>query len=232
MPGGPLVALLLVLTVAAYALAYLLSRRVRHPLAHPIPVSALALILGLHLSGLSFADYKPVKDLAGWLLGPATVALAVPVHSQRARLRALALPLLAGVTAGTLVTILAVIGLSALGRLTMVIRNTLAFKSVTTPIAIELVQLHGGDTSLVAVFVVFTGIIGALLGPTLLTRCGITGPAARGIALGTVSHVIGTVAALGESEEAGALASLAMMGAAIVTTVVAPTYIPFLLRLW
>lgn len=226
-----LVAALLGLTLAAYIPAYALSRHVQHPLLHPIPWSAAAIIVVLHVSGLTFGDYRPVKDAAGWLLGPATIAMAVPIHHQSARLRALALPFLAGVTMGTLTTIAAVLGLSAFAHLAAPVRDTLAFKSVTTAISVQLVQFYGGDPSLVAVFVVFTGIVGALAGPFLLTRCRVTDPAARGIALGTVSHVIGAVQALEESEVAGALASLAMIGAAIVTTLIAPFYLPLLLHL-
>jgi putative effector of murein hydrolase len=235
-PQQPFLGLaLLACTVAAYILAYRLSHAVRPPavrtLLHPIPVSAASLILLLHLTKLPFTTYRPVQDFAGLLLGPATIALAVPVYRQRARLRTLALPFAISVTVGTLTTIGAALGLSALAHLATPVRHTLAFKSVTTAIAVELVKLYGGNPSLVAVFVVFTGITGALVGPAILTRCGIRDPAARGVALGTISHAIGTVAALGESETTGALSSLAMIGGAVVTTLVAPFYLPLLLSL-
>src|SRR5664279_3510047 len=115
--NAPTVLVLLVFTAAMYTVAYALSRRVRHPLMHPIPVSAAVVIAVLHAKGMTFDSYKPVKDIAGWLLGPATVALAVPIHNQRDRLRALALPLLTGVIVGTLTTIAAALCLSSLGHL-------------------------------------------------------------------------------------------------------------------
>jgi putative effector of murein hydrolase len=227
----PQLAVLLLLTLALYMLACRLAARFRHPLLHPLPLCAGAIILVLHQTGTAYATYAPIRDLASWLLGPATVALAVPLHHQRARLRALALPLAAGTAVGTMATIAAVLALSALGHLAPVVRATLAFKSVTTPIAVALVHLHGGDPALAAVFVVVTGITGAVLGPPLLTRCRVVDAVARGVALGTISHAIGTAAALAEGEAAGAAAGVAMIAAAMLTTVLAPFFLPLLLHL-
>jgi len=228
---SPLCLALIALTVAVYALARAVARRCRHPLAHPVLLSAGVLIVILHAAGLTYDVYRPAKDALTWPLGPATVALAVPIYNQRARLRALAIPLVGGVTLGTLTTIGAVLALATLGHFAAPVRQALALKSVTAAIGVELARLHGGAPSLVAVFAVCTGIIGATVGPFVLTRCRVTDPAARGIALGVIAHAIGTAAALGESEAAGALASLAMIGAAVVTTVIAPVYIPWVLHL-
>lgn len=229
---GPLLdAALMALTIAAYLGARRLYGRTRLPILHPVFISAGAMIAILHLAGLSFADYGPAK---GWLtapLGPATAALAVPIYNQRARLRALLAPLLGGVALGTLAAIAVALGLGALGRLAPPVLEALAVKSVTAAIGVELARLRGGDPALAAVFAVATGIGGAVLGPPLLDRLRVTDPAARGIALGAIAHAIGTAAALAEGEEAGALAGLAMIGAALVTTLVAPVYIPWLLHL-
>jgi len=227
----PLTAALVGLTVVSYTLARRVALHRPHPLLNPVLLSAGATILVLQLSGLGFDPYRPAQEVLGWLLGPATVALAIPVYNQRARLRAVLLPFVCGVLCGTLTTMATVLALAALGRLDGPVLLALAFKSVTAAVGVELARLHGGDPSLTAVFVVVTGMIGASLGPWVLTRCGITDPVARGIALGTISHAQGTAVALAEHETAGALASLAIIGAAISTALVTPVYLPLLLRL-
>jgi putative effector of murein hydrolase len=190
------------------------------------------MIIGaLSLVGLSFGEYGPAKDLMTWPLGPVTVALAVPLYKQRARLRRAAPSLVCGVVLGSATNIAVVLGLAAFGQLDRSVLGALAIKSITAPIAIELAKARGSDPSLVAALVIATGTLGAMLGPTILTRCGVGNPVARGIALGTTAHGQGTAAALIESETAGAMSSLAMAGAAIATASITPIYVPFLLGL-
>jgi predicted murein hydrolase (TIGR00659 family) len=222
---------MLILTVAAYALARALYLRYRHPLVQPVFLAAGMIIAVLILSGRTFDDYRPASQALGWFLGPVTVALAVPVYKQRTRLRAAALPLACGIALGSASTIAAVLALATLAHLDPNVLPSLAVKSVTAPIAIELARLQGGDPSLAATFAIITGTLGAMFGPALLTHCRVTDPVARGIALGTASHGQGTAAALLENETAGAMSSLAMAAAAVFTATIAPIYIPLLLRL-
>jgi putative effector of murein hydrolase len=224
-------AAMILLTAMAYAAARGLYLRYRHPLVQPVFLGGALVIAALALSGRTFEDYRPARDLLGWLLGPVTVALALPVYNQRAHLRRAALPLACGVALGGCATIAAALALAALGQVQAAVLPALAVKSVTAPIAIELARLRGGDPSLAAAFAIVTGTLGAMLGPTVLTRCGVTDPIARGIALGTTSHGQGTAAALLEDETAGAMSSLAMAAAAVFTAAIAPAYIPWLLRL-
>jgi predicted murein hydrolase (TIGR00659 family) len=224
-------AAMVALTIGAYALARRLYLRYQHPLVQPVFLGASLIIGVLLLSGRTFDDYREAKDLLGWFLGPVTVALAVPVYKQRARLRAAALPLACGVALGAASTIAAVLALATLAHVDDGILPALAVKSVTAPIAVELARLRGGDPSLAATFAIVTGMLGAMFGPAVLTRCQVTDPVARGIALGTASHGQGTAAALLEGEMAGAMSSLAMAVAAVFTAAIAPAYIPALLRL-
>lgn len=226
-----LTAALIGLTVGCYAASRRLALWRPYPLLNPVLLSAGAIIFALSVCGLPFAAYRPAQHAFGWLLGPATVALAVPVYNQRARLRAVLPAFVGGVLSGTLATIAAVLTLAVLGRLDDPVVHALAFKSVTAAVAVELARLHGGDPSLTAVFVVVNGMAGAIIGPSVLTRCRVTDPVARGVALGAISHAQGTAVALKESETAGAMASLALMGAAVSTALVAPVYLPLLLRL-
>lgn len=225
-----LVPALMGLTIGAYAVARPLFLRYRHPLLNPVFVGSALVISVLALGGVSYESYVPAKELLTWPLGPVTVALAVPVYRQRALLGKLALPLGVGVLLGTLSTIAAVLALAAIGRLDGPVLGVLSLKSVTAPIAVELAKIRGGDPSLVAAFVVMTGTIGAMLGPIVLSAMRIRRPAARGIALGTISHGQGTAAALNESEVAGAMSTLAMAAAAITTSTIAPAYTALLLH--
>lgn len=222
---------LVLLTVSAYAAARALYLRHQHPLVQPVFLGASLIVVVLLLSGRSFEDYRAAKDVLGWFLGPVTVALAVPIYKQRDRLRVAALPLVCGVALGAASTIAAVLALATLAHVDESVLPALAVKSVTAPIAIELARLQGGEPSLAATFAIITGTLGAMFGPAVLTRCRVTDPVARGIALGTASHGQGTAAALLEGETAGAMASLAMAGAALCTAAIAPVYIPLLLRL-
>jgi putative effector of murein hydrolase len=220
------------LTLGAYAASYCFARRVHHPLLNPVLLSAGLIILVLLACGKRFEEYAPVRDVLTAPLGAATAALAIPVYNQRARLRAAAAPLLAGVLGGTLSTIALVVGIAVLGHLDSPVVHALAVKSVTTAIAVELAKLQGGDTSLTAVLVIATGVTGAIIGPSLLNRLRVVDPVARGVAIGTTSHAIGTAAALLEGEASGAMSSLAMVGAASVTATLAPSYVTFLLRVF
>ena len=220
------------LTLSAYAASYALARRVRHPLMNPVLLSAGLIIVVLLAFGCHFDEYTPVRDVLTAPLGAATAALAVPVYNQRARLRAAAMPLLVGILGGTLSTIGLVVTIGVLGRLDSPVVHALAVKSVTAAIAVEIAKMQGGDPSLTAVLVIATGITGAILGPTLLTRLRVLDPVARGVAIGTTSHAIGTAAALQEGEATGAMSSLAMVGAAAVTAALAPAYVTFLLRVF
>jgi putative effector of murein hydrolase len=228
----PQVTLLMLATIAAYGIARrLYVRSGQQPLFQPVFLAALLLIPCLLLLGRTTDDYGPAKVLLTWPLGPATAALALPVYTQRGPLRTALLPLLAGVLAGSLATIASVVGIAALAGLSTPLLESLATKSVTTAIAVELSRLQGGDPSLTAAAVVLTGMLGAMFGPTVLSWARIREPLARGIALGTISHAQGTAVALQEHEVSGAVATLALLGAALSTAAMLPIVLPIALHL-
>ena len=212
----------LALTVFAYGVSRVLAKRHPTPLTSPVFFSTLLIVFVLYAVGLNYQDYKPAKDVLVLLLGPATVALAVPVYRNRATLRTHMLPAFAGIVVGCLATISVVIALSAAFNFSSVIARSMSVKSVTAPIAIELAGILKGDPALAAGFVIATGMIGTMLGPWLLTRSGIVHPLARGLALGTVSHGQGTAQALTEGTLQGAIAGIAMGLTAIGTSFVLP----------
>jgi predicted murein hydrolase (TIGR00659 family) len=218
-----------VLTVGSYLATRAIFLRFRHPLLNPVFLSTIVIIAVLQATGGTLADYQPAKELMTFLLGPATVALALPLYNNRGVLKSQALPVFAGVVTGSLATIAAVLLAGRGFGLTRNILLSLGPKSVTVPIAVEISRLAGGEPTLTAAFVVATGMIGSILGPLILSAARVQDPVARGLALGTVSHGQGTAVALLESERAGAMGGVAMAIAAVFTALIAPYYLPLLL---
>jgi putative effector of murein hydrolase len=228
----PLVLFLMLATIAAYAIARrLYVRSGQRPVFQPVFVATLLLIPMLLVLGRTADDYLPAKTLLTWPLGPATAALAVPVYLHRRQLKLALLPLVAGVVAGSLATIFTMLGVAAAFGLSTPVVVSLAAKSVTTAIAVELSRMQGGDPSLTAAVVVLTGTIGAMLGPSCLSLARVRLPIARGIALGTISHAQGTAIALQEHDTSGAVAAVALVSAAVVTALVLPVVVPVVVHL-
>ena len=225
--------LLIIFGVGVTLGAYVLSRLVAksHPSLFTTPVffSTPLVILTLLATGVRLEDYKPAKDVMVFLLGPATVALAVPLHKNWRTLVENALPALFGLAAGSLSTLIAAASLAKLFELSPVVVASIAIKSVTTPIAVELAPIVRGDPTLTVGFVVATGLIGATLGPWLMNVVGIRVPLARGLALGTISMAMGTAEALHEGELQGAVAGVAMGVAAVFTSLTGPFALSLLL---
>jgi len=221
----------LTLTLLVYSATQALQTRGRgHPLLNPVALSILLIGSWLGLSGTPYPVYFEGAQFIHFLLGPATVALAVPLVEQWHRLRRLWRPLgvalLAGTASGTLSAVLIA---HALGASPETLAS-LAPKSVTTPIAMGIAETLGGLPSLTAVLVVCTGIVGASTGPLLLRRLGINDPAICGFALGTAAHGIGTARAFQVNPEMGAFAGLAMGLSALLSAMSLPWAIGPLLR--
>ena len=216
-------------TVGAYALSLTARRRYPSPLTTPVLFRTIIVIAVLLMAGVSFEDYRPAKEIMTFLLGPATVALAIPLYKNRRAFFSQLVPASLGLLAGSLGTMI-VAGLSAriLG-FSPELLSSIAIKSTTVPIAVEIARIVHGNPTLTAIFVVITGMIGASFGPWLMDRLDITHPASRGLALGTISHGQGTAQAASESELSGAVAAVAMGLGAICTSLTAPWLIPLFL---
>jgi predicted murein hydrolase (TIGR00659 family) len=214
-------------TLLAYIVAYrLYAASGMNPLANPVAIAVALLVALLAATGTSYRTYFDGAQFVHFLLGPATVALAVPLYDQRRRLARLALPLTLGLAAGVVTAIGSALAIAwALGasRETLL---SLAPKSVTTPIAMGIAEKIGGLPSLTAVFVILTGMTGAIIARPLLAALRIESHSARGFALGVAAHGIGTARAFQVSETMGAFAGLAMGLTALVTAFVAPWLAP------
>ncbi|MCL5777647.1 LrgB family protein [Limibaculum sp. FT325] len=213
----------LTLTLAAFQAGSWVYRRGRmNPLLNPVLIAVVLVVSGLLVTGTSYDAYFEGAQFVHFLLGPATVALAIPLYRQVEKVRRSALALGVSIVTGSLAASASAVavawGLGA-SRDTLI---SVAPKSVTAPVAMGIAESLGGLPSLTAVLVILTGILGAMLGPWVLTLVGVRDWAARGLAIGTASHGIGTARALQVNEVAGAFAGLAMGLNALATALLLP----------
>ena len=213
----------LTVTLVAYVLAESLYQRLgRAPYAHPVLTSITLLVSVLMLSGTPYPRYFEGAQFVHFLLGPAIVALALPLHQALQQERGRAIPFTLALLAGSLTAVVSAVGV---GRLAGVSRETLvslAPKSVTAPVAMGITEKLGGIPSLTAALVVLTGLTGAVLGPSLLRRLGVLDQPSAGFALGVASHGLGTARAFELGEAAGAFSGLGMGLNAVATSLLVP----------
>jgi predicted murein hydrolase (TIGR00659 family) len=198
-------------TVGVYQLASEVARRLgRPPLLNPVLVAIVALVGLLLLTGTPYSTYFDGAQFVHFLLGPATVALAVPLYRAEGKLRQVLLPALGGLVAGAAVGICGAVLIGRAAGLDELALRSLAPKSITTPIAMASAETIGGLPSLTAVLVILTGMTGALCAKEVLDLARVRDQSVRGFATGVAAHGLGTARALQIDPEAGAFAGLAM----------------------
>lgn len=210
----------LLLTVAAYQFGIWLNRKTKSALFHPIVVATVIIIPILLLAGIPNETYQAGMKSISWLLTPCTVCLGISLYTQLNKLKNHLGAILAGVAAGTATSLLMIWGLSVLFGLNHSITVSLLPKSVTTAMAQPLAEGAGGIGALATAAVIVTGIMGSILGPALCKLFRLKNEIARGVALGTASHVVGTTKAAEMSELTGAVSSLSLVVAGILTAIV------------
>ncbi len=199
-----------VLTLIAFQLALMLYRRSGWLVLQPVMIGMLLVVATLTLVGVEYPRYREGAAPIAMLLGPATVALAVPLYRHLRRIRQLFWPIVITLVVGGLLCVALTLGIAWLLGAELPVLMSLAPKSATMPIAMLVAEELGGLASLAAVFVMLTGVIGTALGPLLLRWAGVEHPAARGLSYGINAHAIGTARALEEGDECGAFAALGM----------------------
>lgn len=226
---GPL--LWLTATLVAYLAADALSARLqRHPLANPVLIAVALVSLVLLVTGTPFPAYFAGAQFIHFLLGPATVALAVPLVLHLPQVRRLLLPLLAALVTGSLTAIVSAVLLAQAFGLDASTVRALAPKSVTAAIAMGTAESIGADPALTAVFVILTGITGAILVTPLMSLLRIRNVAAAGFATGLASHGIGTARAFQIDPLAGTFAGIALGLNGLLTALLVPLVLPYLLK--
>jgi len=219
----------LALTLGAYATAATAWQRARrHPLLNPTLAGIVLVAAALLLLRMDIGAYQRAASPLHLLLGPAVVALAVPLYRHAGLLRERALLLLAALLIGTSATTAATLSLGAGLGASAVTLLSLAPKSATAGVSMAISERIGGMPSLTAVVTVLAGIVGAVAGPSLLNALGLRDPLARGFGMGLASHGIGTARAFQESELAGTAAGLAMGLNAVLTALLVPLLRPLL----
>jgi predicted murein hydrolase (TIGR00659 family) len=207
--GSPLLALFI--TLAAYQAGLMIYERCRlHPLANPVAIAVLLVAGFIHAIGMSYPRYFEGAKFVHFLLGTATVSLAIPIYRGLNELKDRLMPLLAALLGGGIVAIGSAVGIASVFGAGTDITRSLYAKSVTTPIAMGVADRIGASPTLTAVFAVSSGILGAILARPVLNCCGIKPWWQRGFAVGMAAHGIGTARAFSVHHEAGAYSSLAM----------------------
>ena len=214
--------LLLALTFGVFAMFKALQKRMGWVLLNPILLTIATLILYLKCADISYETYSEGGELIAFWLKPAVVALGVPLYLQLEMIKKQWMPILLSQLVGCLVGVVSVVLIAkGLGATPDVICS-LAPKSVTTPIAMEVSNATGGIPSLTAAVVVMVGLFGAVFGFKVLQLGQVKSPIAQGLSMGTASHAIGTSAAMEVSKKYGAYASLGLTLNGILTAILAP----------
>jgi len=217
-------------TLLAYQIGYAVFLRAnRNPLANPVLIAIALLAVVLGVSGTSYQRYFEGAQFVHFLLGPATVALAVPLYRNFQTIRRTAFAICASIVVGSIVAIVSAIGTAWLLGASRQTLLSLAPKSVTTPVAMGISEQIGGLPSLTAALVILTGIIGATFATLLLNTAGIKDWRARGLSVGIAAHGIGTARAFQVNEVAGAFAGVGMGLSALATALLVPAIVKLLL---
>lgn len=214
--------LCLLMTLALYFANKKIYRRLHTIWMMPLVLTPLILVLFLVVTHVSYQDYMGESRWLLWLLGPATIAFAVPVYENMAVIRRHWMSLSAGVITATIVAVSSSVWLARLLTLPEEVQRSLAVRSITTPFALEAAKQLGGQPDLVALFVVITGVFGMAVGDILFLRLAVRSGMAKGAGLGASSHGAGTAKAYEIGQTEGVVSSLVMMLAGVVTVVLAP----------
>ncbi|GAA5218186.1 LrgB family protein [Corallincola platygyrae] len=220
----------LLLTVAVYLGAMALQKRWNHPLLNPVLIALLVLVAILLGFDIPYQDYQAGGHWLSDLLAPSVVALGVPLYKQLKQIRRELPGVLMVVTLSTLFALMSTVILALLVGAANEIAVSLAPKSVTTPIAVMIVEQMNGTPSLGAIAVIVTGLVGAIAGIPVLNWMKITEPKSRGIAMGTACHALGTARIVQEGGEQGAYSALSLVISATISAIIAPLMVPVLLQ--
>ena len=216
-----------VISLAAYEAGLILKKRFKLAVLNPLLIGIVCVMAVLALLHIEYEQYNEGARYISYLLTPATVCLAVPLNEQLSLLRKNLKAVAAGIGAGVLASLVSVLALAALFRLSHEEYVTLLPKSITTAIGMGVSEELGGIVTITVAVIIITGILGSVLGEFLLKVFRVKEPIARGLALGTASHAIGTAKAMELGPVEGAMSSLAIAVAGLLTVVGASVFAGF-----
>ena len=211
----------LILTLAAFQVGRVLQARFRSPFLNPILIAVILVLAFLFATGMPVAEYQLGMGSISWLLTPATVCLAIPLYRQVRLVRKYALSLLAGIAAGVAASILSVLVIALIFEMDHAGYVTLLPKSITTAIGMVVSREQGGVENITVAVIVLTGVFGNLMASPLCRLFRLTDPVARGVAIGTSSHAIGTARAMEMDDVTGAVSGLSIAVSGVLTVAAA-----------
>lgn len=210
------------LTLVAFEIGNIIFRATKIPIFNPLLIAIIIIIVILLVFNIDYDVYNSGGKFINSFLGPATVVLAVPLYKNLDLLKKNIYPILVGLLVGSIVSVVCVILLSVAFGLNKELIATLVPKSVTTPIGVEVSKSLGGIEAITIVSIVFTGIVGAIIAPIVMKVLRIKNSVAIGISIGAASHAVGTTKAFEIGETEGAMSSLSIGIAGIITVLIAP----------
>jgi len=210
------------ISIAAYTVGCFIKDKLKFSVFNPLLIAIIILVAVLSCFKIEYSDYNKGGEIISFFLAPATVALALPLYKKFSLFKKNAFPILAGILCGSFSGIISVIALSKLFHLSDELTMSLVPKSITTPIGMALCEQLGGLPSITVVAIIVTGILGSIIGPFLDKIFKINDKVAMGIAMGNASHAVGTARAMEIGETEGAMSSLTIAIAGIITVLIAP----------
>lgn len=217
-----------ILSIFAFEFGVAVSRRFQNPLANPLLIAVILIISVLQIFHIPTEAFNQGGDLIALFLAPATAALAVPIYKNLQILKANLLPILVGTIIGSASSMTIILLLCKLCGFDAQIEASLISKSVTTPIAMAVTQQLGGIVPIIIPAVIFTGILGSIIAPSLIKLFKITNPIAQGVGIGTCSHAVGTTRAVALGEVQGAMSGIAMGLSGLITVLLSYLFLPLL----
>lgn len=216
------------LSFVAYGIGMLLQRKFRLAIFNPLLISVILIMIFLGVSGTDYRVYQEGADVISYFLTPATVCLAIPLYEQIELLKKNFRAIMVGILSGVLTSLCSVLAMSVFFGLNHKEYATLLPKSITTAIGMGVSEELGGYVTLTVAIIIITGILGGVLAETACRIFKITEPVARGVAIGTASHAIGTSKAMEMGETEGAISGLSIAVAGLLTVVGASVFSCFL----
>ena len=217
-----------ILTILFYNIGIYIQKKTNKPIFNPLLIAILGIILFLSITKIPYESYKLGGDRINFFLGPVTIVLAVPLYKQFDLFKKYLLEILIGISCGVVVSFISIKLIGHFTNADVDIINSLIPKSITTPMGISLTKTLSGVEAITVVSIILTGILGAIISPIIFKIGKINNPVAKGIALGTSAHALGTTKALEMGEVEGAMSGLSIGISGIITVILIPIIINFM----
>lgn len=217
-----------ILTILFFNIGIYIQKKTNKPIFNPLLIAILGIILFLSTTKIPYESYKLGGDRINFFLGPVTIVLAVPLYKQFDLFKKYLLEILIGISCGVVVSFISIKLIGHFTNADVDIINSLIPKSITTPMGISLTKTLNGVEAITVVSIILTGILGAIISPIVFKIGKINNPVAKGIALGTSAHALGTTKALEMGEVEGAMSGLSIGISGIITVILIPIIINFM----